>query len=165
MKKVLEEEVGVNVVASDSSNATTVDSSSIDKSSNDESDGGGENVVEYEYNSPSPFIGEEQFTHATQDEDHGSRATGVGIGAIGKTFEGRRREQQTGMSQIGEESLSMIFLSMSMDTEHSSYSDSQNVSNFNTLYQCSYGAYNIFDYPLPQMPYEIMHGDEQYPPT
>ena len=48
MEKVLEEEVGVNVVASDSSNATTVDSSSVDKSSNDGSDGGGRNVGEYE---------------------------------------------------------------------------------------------------------------------
>ena len=50
-----------------------------------------------------------QFTHATQDEDHGSRATGVGIGAIGKTFEGRRRGQQTRMSQTDEESLAKPF--------------------------------------------------------
>ena len=52
MEKVLEEEVGVNVVASGSSNATTTYSSSVDKTSNDRSDGGGENVGEYEYNSP-----------------------------------------------------------------------------------------------------------------
>ena len=70
------------------------------------------------------------------------------------------------MSQIDEESLAMTFSSMSMDTEYSSYGDSQNGSNFNTPYQGSYGAYNIFDYLSPQMPYEIsMHGDEQYPPT
>ena len=55
---------------------------------------------------------------------------------------------------------------MSIDTEHSSYGDSQNGSNFNTPYQGSYGAYNIFDYYLPQMLYEIsLYGDEQYPPT
>ena len=54
VEKVLEEEVGVNVVASGSSNATA-DSSSVDKSSNDGSDGGGGNVGEYEYNSPSPL--------------------------------------------------------------------------------------------------------------
>ena len=90
----MEKEVGINVVASGSSNATTANSSSVDKSSNDGSDGGEENVGEYEYTSPSPFTGEEQFTHATQDEGHGSRAAGVGIGAIGKTFEGRRRGQQ-----------------------------------------------------------------------
>ena len=100
MEKVLEEEVGVNVVASVSSNATTIDLSFVDKSSNDRSDGGGENIGEYEYNSPSllplsPFTGEEQFTHTTQDEDHGSRAAGIGIGAIGKKFEERRRGQQT----------------------------------------------------------------------
>ena len=71
-----------------------------------------------------------------------------------------------GMSQTDEESLAMTFSSMSMDTKYSSYDDSQNGSNFNTPYQGSYGAYNIFDYPSPQMPYEIsMHGDEQYPPT
>ena len=83
-----------------------------------------------------------------------------------KHFEGRRRGQQTRMSQTDKESLAMTFSSMSIDIEYSSYYDSQNGSNFNTLYQGSYGAYNIFDYPSPQMPYEIsMHGDEQYPPT
>ena len=71
-----------------------------------------------------------------------------------------------GMSQTDEESLAMTFSSTSIDTEHSSYSDSQNGSNFNTLYQGSYGAYNIFDYHSSQMPYEIsMHEDEQYPLT
>ena len=65
------------------------------------------------------------------------------------------------MNQIDEESLTMTFSSMSIDIEYSSYGDSQNESNFNTHYQCSYGTYNIFDYPLPQMPYEIsMHGNE-----
>ena len=49
---------------SGSSNATTADSSSVDKRSNDGSDGGGENVGQYEYNSQSslplsPFTGEE----------------------------------------------------------------------------------------------------------
>ena len=53
------------------------------------------------------------------------------------------------MSQTDEESLAMTFSSMNMDTEYSSYGDSQNGSNFNTPYQSSYGAYNIFDYPLP----------------
>ena len=64
VEKVLEEEVGVNVVASTSLNATTTDLSSVDKSSNDRSDGGRENVGEYEYNSSSSshlssFIGDE----------------------------------------------------------------------------------------------------------
>ena len=70
------------------------------------------------------------------------------------------------MNQTDEESLAMTFSLRSMDTVHSSYNDSQNESNFNTPYQGSYGAYNIFNYPSPQMPYEIsMHGDEQYIPT
>ncbi|CAL2228601.1 unnamed protein product [Prunus armeniaca] len=38
----------------------------------------------------SPFTGEANFTHATQDEDHGSRRGGPGIGAIGKDY--ARRE-------------------------------------------------------------------------
>ena len=38
-----------------------------------------------------PFTGENDFTHATQDEDHGSRRDGPGIGAIGNPYKGRRR--------------------------------------------------------------------------
>ena len=38
----------------------------------------------------SPFIGEDDFTHATQDEDHGSRIVGPGFGAIGKPHRGRQ---------------------------------------------------------------------------
>ena len=70
------------------------------------------------------------------------------------------------MSQTDEESLAMTFSSMSMDTKYSSYGDSQNGSKFNTHYQGSYGAYNMFDYHLPQISYKIsMHGDEQYTPN
>ena len=36
----------------------------------------------------SPFTGEHDFTHATQDEDHGSRKDGLSIGAIGKPYRG-----------------------------------------------------------------------------
>ena len=39
----------------------------------------------------SPVTGEDDFTHATQDEDHGSRRAGPGIGAIGKSCRGRQR--------------------------------------------------------------------------
>ena len=38
----------------------------------------------------SPFTGEDDFTHATQDKDHGSRRAGPGIGAIGKPYRGRQ---------------------------------------------------------------------------
>ena len=37
----------------------------------------------------SPFTGEDDFTHATQDEDHESRRARPGIGAIGKPYRGR----------------------------------------------------------------------------
>ena len=39
----------------------------------------------------SPFTGEDDFTHATQDENHGSRRAGLGIGAIGKPYRGQQR--------------------------------------------------------------------------
>ena len=39
----------------------------------------------------SPFTGEDDFTHATQDEDHRSRRAGPCIGAIGKPYRGRQR--------------------------------------------------------------------------
>ena len=38
----------------------------------------------------SPFTDEDDFTHATQDEDHGSRRAGPGIGATGKPHRGRQ---------------------------------------------------------------------------
>ncbi|RVW64943.1 hypothetical protein CK203_041844 [Vitis vinifera] len=37
----------------------------------------------------SQFTCENDFTHCTQDEDHGSRRAGPGIGAIGKPYRGR----------------------------------------------------------------------------
>ncbi|KAM1111259.1 hypothetical protein ACFX19_010554 [Malus domestica] len=39
----------------------------------------------------SPFTSEANFTHATQDDDHGSRRAGPGIGAIGKDYTRRER--------------------------------------------------------------------------
>ena len=56
---------------------------------------GGEVRSGYERESPiqerlSPFTGEEYYTHATQDEDHGIRNVGPEIGAIGKNY--TRRE-------------------------------------------------------------------------
>ena len=37
----------------------------------------------------SPFTGEEYYTHTTQDENHGIRNAGSGIGAVGKDYIGR----------------------------------------------------------------------------
>ena len=51
---------------------------------------GGDNVDRQQSEYPlSPFTGEDDFTHATQDEDHGSRRAGADIGAIGKPYRGR----------------------------------------------------------------------------
>ena len=49
----------------------------------------------------SPFTGEANFTHATQDEDHGSRRAGPGIGAIGKDHTRSERGKGTLSSEEG----------------------------------------------------------------
>ena len=60
----------------------------------------------------------------------------------------------------------MSLFSMSMDTETSFLSDSQTRSGSHVPYYGSYGGYNIFDYPSPQMSYAIhIHTDQQYPPS
>ena len=46
--------------------------------------------------------------HATQDDDHGSRRVGVGIGAIGKNYTLRERGQEN-LSRLEEDSLSTTF--------------------------------------------------------
>ena len=78
------------------------------------------------------FIGEDDFTHATQDEDHGSRRVGPAIGAIGKPYRGRRRR----MAQHNEGLFSVSFESMSIGTQ---YNDSSNDANVFTPYTMSYG--------------------------
>ena len=51
---------------------------------------GGDNADRQQSEYPlSPLTGEDDFTHATQDEDHGSRRDGPGIGAIGNPYRGR----------------------------------------------------------------------------
>ena len=80
----------------------------------------------------SPFIGEDDFTHATQDEDHESRRAGLGIGVIGKPYKGRQRR----MTQHNEDSFSASFESMRIDTQ---YSDSSNDANIFPPHTMSYG--------------------------
>ena len=48
----------------------------------------------------SPFTGEDYFTHATQDEDHGSRRVGRGIEAIGKPYRRRQRRMTVGYIKV-----------------------------------------------------------------
>ena len=87
---------------------------------------GGEARSGYERESPiqerlSPFTGEEYYTHATQDEDHGIRNVGPGIGAGGKDY--TRREKGTmKMSCQEENSFSTNFGSMRVQGEYNPYS-------------------------------------------
>ena len=72
------------------------------------------------------FTCENDFTHYTQDEDHGSRRDGPGIGAIGKPYIGR----EPTMEPYNEELLSGSFESMSIGTQ---FSDSSNKTNTTLL--------------------------------
>ena len=80
----------------------------------------------------SPFTSEDDFTYATQDEDHGSRRVEPGIGAIGKPHRGRQRR----MRPYNEDSFSASFESMSIGTQ---FSDSSNEGNIFPPYTMSYG--------------------------
>ncbi|KAL6327522.1 hypothetical protein AAG906_021608 [Vitis piasezkii] len=107
------------------------------------------------------------FTHCTQDEDHGSRRAGPGVGAIGKPYRGRQRR----MMPYNEDSLSASFESMSVETQ---FSDSSNEANIYAPYAMSYGQppqnlssstdeeYERYNYPSStQMPYYLPHQLQQ----
>ena len=78
------------------------------------------------------FTSEDDFIHATQDEDHGSRRAGPSIGAIGNPYRGRQRR----MAHHNEDSLSASFEYMSIDTQYSDSSHDDNIFPPNTM---SYG--------------------------
>ncbi|RVW19847.1 hypothetical protein CK203_116344 [Vitis vinifera] len=80
----------------------------------------------------SPFTYEDDFTHYTQNEDHGSRRASLGIKAIGKSY--RRREQM--MTPFNEELFSVGFEFMSIGTQ---FSDSSNEVNVYLPYVMDYG--------------------------
>ncbi|RVW64721.1 hypothetical protein CK203_066474 [Vitis vinifera] len=92
------------------------------------------------------FTCENDFTHCTQDEDHGSRRAGPGIGAIGRPYRGRERM----MEPYNEELLSRSFESMSIGTQ---FSDSSNETNAIQIpYQMEEGfgvnTWVNFEYPI-----------------
>ena len=60
---------------------------------NDGSDHAGGDIGEHQQSQYpiSQFTCENDFTHCTQDEDHGSRRAGLGIEAIGKPYRGTER--------------------------------------------------------------------------
>ena len=103
------------------------------------------------------FTCENDFTHCTQDKDHGSRRAGPDIGAIGKPYRGRKRM----MEPYNEELLSGSFESMSIGTQ---FSDSSNEANVYPPHVMSYGQpssstdeeYGMSRYsPSRQIPYQI----------
>ena len=109
----------------------------------------------------SPFTGEDDFTHATQDEDHGSRRAGPGIRAIGKPYRGGQRRKIS----YNEDSFSANFKSMGIGTQ---FSDSSNEGNIFPPYTMSYGQpsshpsdsigeeYGMVNYPHdPPMSFQI----------
>ena len=72
----------------------------------------------------SPFTGEADFTHATQDDDHGSRRAGPGIGAIGKDY--TRRERANGiLSSQEDDSLSRTSDSVGVGSSNYGYTHNQ----------------------------------------
>ena len=99
-------------------------------------------------------------------QDHGSMRAGLGIGAIGKPYRGRRRR----MTQHNEDSFSASFESMSIGTQ---YSDSSNDANVFPPYIMSYGQpsshppgsigeYEMINYPHdPQMPFQTPYQMQQ----
>ena len=116
----------------------------------------------------SSFTGEDDFTHATHDEDHGSRRVGLDIGAIGKPYRGRQRR----MTPYNEDSFSASFETISIGTQ---FSDSSNESNIFSPYTISYSQpssypsgsigeeYGMVNYPHdPQIsfknPYQMQEG-------
>ena len=148
------------------STSTTSYDGSRGEGTNDGSDtrnNGGDNADRQQSEYPlSPFTGEDDFTHATQDEDHGSRRAGPGIGTVGKPYRGRRRR----MTQHKENSFSASFESMSIGTQ---YSDSSNDGNVFPPYMVSYGQpsshpsdsigeYGMINYPHDaQIPFQTLY--------
>ena len=109
------------------------------------------------------FTCENDFTHCTQDENHGSRRAGPGIGAIWKPY--RRIERM--MEPYNKELLSGSFESMSIGTQ---FSDSSNEANIYPPHVMSYGQpssstdeeFGMSRYsPSRQMPYQVPYQMEE----
>ncbi|RVW22552.1 hypothetical protein CK203_105655 [Vitis vinifera] len=148
--------------------AASTSASGYDGSRGGTDDGGdnrGEDIDERRHSQYpiSQFTCENDFTHCTQDEDHGSRRAGPGIGAIGKPYRGRERM----MEPYNEELLSGSFESMSIGTQ---FSDSSNEANVYPPHVMSYGQpssstdeeYGMSRYsPSRQIPYQIPYQMEE----
>ena len=113
----------------------------------------------------SPFSAETNFTHATQDEDHGCRAASSKIGAINRPFVRRQRKMQSTMSTSDENYLSRSFESFGLKGSQSSFSNDIpysytpfNYSNHPHTSTSNYtgyrASYNPFGVPVLRMPVE-----------
>jgi len=102
------------------------------------------------YRPLSPFTGEATFTHATQDEDHGSRKAGHGA-------KGKRRRKTMG-------NLADDFGSMSIITEQSSVGyNALMESNFGNWTDDRYGEYNYgASYSSGQYPSDYSHEQQTF---
>ncbi|RVW26342.1 hypothetical protein CK203_110013 [Vitis vinifera] len=110
--------------------------SSRGKGTNDGNDPGnnGGDIRQQQQNGQ-PFTSltcEDDFTHCTQDEDHGSRRASPSVGAIGKPC----RERQQRMTPYNKDSFSASFESMSIETQ---FNDSLNKANIYAFYAMGYG--------------------------
>ncbi|CAL8121667.1 unnamed protein product [Prunus armeniaca] len=72
----------------------------------------------------SPFTGEANFMHATQDEDHGSRRAGPRVGAIGKDYTRRERGKAI-LSSQEDDSLSITLDSVGVGSSNYDYTHNQ----------------------------------------
>ncbi|RVW74178.1 hypothetical protein CK203_055992 [Vitis vinifera] len=79
------------------------------------------------------FTYEDDFTHCTQDEDHGFRRVGPSIKAIRNSYRGRER---TMAPPFSEQLFLASFESMSIGNQ---FSDSSNEANVYTPYVMGYG--------------------------
>ncbi|RVW28549.1 hypothetical protein CK203_100576 [Vitis vinifera] len=100
---------------------------------NDESDNARGDIGERQYSQypMSQFTRESDFTHYTQNEDHGFRRASPGIETIGKPYIGKERT----MTPYNEELFSKNFESMSIGTQ---FSDSLNEANVYPPYVMGY---------------------------
>ena len=96
----------------------------------------------------------------TQDEDHGCRGAGLGIGAIGKDFTRRNKGAESIMSPYDQDNLSVSFGSMSIRTYHTYSSNEPNY----THYPCVYGfesnddhskSFGLFDFSSSRFLHEV----------
>ncbi|KAL6328376.1 hypothetical protein AAG906_034520 [Vitis piasezkii] len=123
------QETGVEVERSTVTSRPSFDFTSVEHSSRPSA--AGTSASSYD-GSRGKGINDDDFTHCTQDEDHGTRRASPSVGAIGKPYRGRQRR----MTPYNKDSFSASFESMSIETQ---FGDSLNEANIYALYALGYG--------------------------